>query len=128
MLHELAHLLAGLIFRAQPTGMSLIPRRAGNLWKLGSVSFNRITAFNAMPVALAPLGLVAMAYWIAINWFSWNAPSLSTTLLLYGLLFILLYNALPSRQDLRIAFNWKSILLYLPMAAILAVYFNRQIP
>jgi hypothetical protein len=128
MLHELAHLFVGLIFRAQPTGISLIPRRAGKCWNLGSVSFNRITAFNAMPVALAPLGLVAMAYWIAINWFSWHAPSFSTTLLLYALLFILLYNALPSRQDLRVAFNWKSILLYLPLAATLAVYFTWQIP
>ncbi len=128
ILHELAHLLIGLLFRAQPTGMTLIPRRAGNFWKLGSVSFKRITAFNAIPVALAPLGLVAMAYWIAINWFNWHAPSLSTTLLLYALLFIILYNALPSRQDLRVAFNWKSILLYLPLAATLAVYFTWQIP
>ncbi len=124
LLHEFAHLLAGLIFRAQPTGISLIPRKAGNAWKLGSVSFNRITPFNAMPVALAPLSLVAIAYWVAINWFSWHAASLSTTLLLYALLFILLYNALPSRQDLRVAFNWKSLLLYLPLGAILAGYFS----
>ena len=121
--HELAHLIAGIIFRAKPAGLSLIPHRDGNRWRLGSVRFARITAINAVPVALAPLGLAGLAYWIVCNWFDWYAPTFAMTLALYAVVFMLLYNSLPSRQDLRIACNLKSFLLYSPLILTLAVYF-----
>ena len=63
----------------------------------------------SLPSASPPL-----AWLVASNWFSWYRPSLTATLALYAALFVLLYNSLPSRQDLRVAFNWKSILIYLP--------------
>jgi hypothetical protein len=126
ILHELAHLLAGVVFRARPAGMSLVPHRDGNGWRLGSVSFRRITAVNAVPVALAPLGLAVLACWFARQWFSWYKPSFSATLALYGSVFFLLYNALPSRRDLCVAFNWRSILLYSPLLAALACYITWQ--
>ncbi len=118
ILHELAHLIVGLLFRARPTGFSLWPERIGNSWRLGSVSFARLTAVNSLPVALAPLGLIGVAYLLMQNWFKIFSPSLSTTLALYAALYILLYNALPSRQDLRIASNWRSVLLYLLLGLI----------
>lgn len=126
ILHEAAHLLVGLLLRAQPTGISLMPKRDGNGWRLGSAQFRRITAINAVPVALAPLGLAGVAYWLACHWFSWCAPSLPAMLGLYGSFFVLLYNALPSRQDLRVACTWRSILLYAPLAAVMIVYFLRS--
>jgi hypothetical protein len=112
ILHELAHLLVGMLFRAGPTGFSLVPRRKANAWRLGSVTFARITAINAVPVALAPLGLAGVAVWVAWRWPSWYPPSLTTTIALYAALYFLLYNALPSRQDLRVACNWRSLLFY----------------
>lgn len=112
ILHELSHLLVGLIFRAEPLGISLLPRRDGKRWCLGSVRFSRITPWNAVPVALAPLSLAGVAYLVAIFWFSWFEATLATTLGLYAVIFILLYNALPSTQDLRVAGNWRSLLLY----------------
>jgi hypothetical protein len=127
ILHEAAHLVVGLLLQARPTGISLLPHRDGNGWRLGSVGFRRITAFNAVPVALAPLSLIGVAYWLARNWFTWQAPSLPATLGLYGCVFILLYNALPSRQDLRVACSWRSLLLYVPLAAALVFYFLRPL-
>lgn len=112
ILHEVAHLLAGLLFRAQPVGFSLVPRRRCNGWVLGSVVFRKITALNAVPVALAPLGLVFVAYVVWQSWGLWFEPALSTTIWLFVLMFILLYNAAPSLQDLKVACNWKSLLLY----------------
>ena len=112
LLHESAHLLIGIIFFAGPKNISLIPRRTGKSWRLGSAGFSRINAVNAVPVALAPLGLALIAWLVARNWFHWFRPSLGSTLALYVLLFILLYNSLPSRQDLRVACNWKSVMLY----------------
>ena len=70
VLHELAHLLVGTLLRAGPTGFSLLPHREGRYWRLGSVSFARITPFNAVPVAFAPLGLAGLAYWCARSWFA----------------------------------------------------------
>lgn len=122
ILHELAHLLVGTVLGAGPRGMTLVPRRDGSGWRLGSVSFSRITALNAVPVALAPLGLAGVAYLIARYWSAWFRGSLATTLTLYAACFVLLYNALPSRQDLRVACNWKSLLLYVPLAAGIAAW------
>jgi hypothetical protein len=119
MLHELAHLLVGILLRARPTRLSLMPRRVGNYWHLGSVSFSHITAFNAVPIAFAPLILAGIAYVAVLNWFFWFNPAFSTTLALYGTLFVLVYNALPSRQDLRVACNWRSLLFYLPLLALI---------
>jgi hypothetical protein len=127
ILHEAAHLLVGLMLRARPTGISLLPRREGNGWRLGSIGFRRITAFNALPVALAPLGLIGVAFWLARHWFTWLAQSLPATLALYCCVFVLLYNSLPSRQDLRVACTWRSLLLYVPLAAVLAGYFLRPL-
>ena len=120
ILHELAHLTAGILLRARPTGFSLIPRRRGREWRLGSVSFSHITPLNAVPIALAPHCLAGIAWLVAYNWFFWLRPTLAATLLLYATLFLLLYNACPSRQDLRIACNWRSLLIYLPLLSLLA--------
>jgi len=111
-LHELAHLLAGVLLRAQPAGFSLIPQRRGGGWTLGSVVFRRVTAFNAVPIAFAPFGLVPLAYYLYRHWFGWLPVTLANTLYLYTAVFLLVSNALPSRQDVRVAGNWKSVLLY----------------
>jgi hypothetical protein len=126
MLHEAAHLAAGILFRARPTAVSLIPRRDGNRWQLGSVRFARITAVNALPIALAPLALAGIAWLTAMNWFHWAPPTLASTLGLYATLFVLLYNALPSRQDLRVAANWQCLLLYLPILIIAVICLYRS--
>jgi hypothetical protein len=123
ILHELSHLLVGILFRAQPTNISLIPRRSGTCWQLGAVRFARITAVNAVPIACAPLGLALVAYLVANSWFTWLHSSLTITLALYTVLFILLYNALPSRQDLRVATNWRSLVLYGSILALVAALY-----
>jgi hypothetical protein len=71
ILHELAHLVIGILLRARPTNISLIPRRRGNSWQLGSVSFTRMTAFNTVPISLAPLLLAGLAWLVAYNWYQW---------------------------------------------------------
>lgn len=113
VLHELAHLAVGTLLRAGPCGFSLVPRRRGNgRWALGSVSFRRVTAVSALPVGLAPLGLVPLAWLLWRHWFTWLPATLQNTLLLYAAVCLLAGNALPSRQDLRVAANWRSLLLY----------------
>ncbi len=122
VLHELSHLAAGLIFRASPYDFNLLPERSSKGWILGSVKFGRVTAFNAVPIALAPLGLVPLAYYVYLQWFGWFSPTLPNTLELYALIFVLIYNSLPSRQDMRIACNWKSVILYGSISGILGYF------
>lgn len=106
VLHELAHFLMGILLRADPDSFNIIPqRRLDGRWTLGSVAFRRVTAFNAVPIAFAPLGLVPLAFYVYQSWFDWLPLTLANTLTLYVTVFLLMYNALPSRQDVRIACN-----------------------
>lgn len=113
VLHELAHLAVGTLLRAEPSRFSLVPRRRGDgRWALGSVSFRRVTAVNAVPIAFAPFGLIPLAWLLWRHWFAWLPATLASTLFLYAAVCLLVDNALPSRQDLRVAANWRSLLLY----------------
>ena len=112
LLHEIMHLVVGVALFAKPVGFSLLPHRQDGGWQLGAVSFSRLNAINSLPVGLAPVSLVAIAYFLFLNWHFWFTASLFSTLCLYAILFILTYNAMPSWQDLRIAFNIKGIALY----------------
>ncbi|TFW30997.1 hypothetical protein [Massilia horti] len=65
--HELAHFSVGLLTNAEPTGLTIIPRRRGKLWELGSVTFANLRWYNAAPAALAPVLVLlvplAFAWW-----------------------------------------------------------------
>ena len=52
--HELSHFSVGLPLGAEPVGFTIIPRRNGRTWELGSVSFANLRWYNAAPAALAP--------------------------------------------------------------------------
>lgn len=113
LLHEICHLVVGMALFAGPSGFSLIPKSDGNgKWVMGSVRFRKLNALNSLPIGLAPLLLVAIAFNVYHHWDEWFAPSLGSILCLYLVLFLLLYESLPSGQDMKVAFNWKSIFLY----------------
>ena len=63
LLHELMHLLVGLILLARPVALNLWPQRQGHEWHFGSVSFTGLNLVNAAPVAYAPL-LLLYAAWL----------------------------------------------------------------
>lgn len=67
MCHELAHFVAGLLTGARPGSLTIIPRRKGANWQLGSVTLTRVRWYNAAPAALAPFLIIlipfAVAWW-----------------------------------------------------------------
>jgi len=65
MCHELAHYLAGLLTGAAPGAFTIIPRRKGANWQLGSVTLNRVRWYNAAPAALAPLLIILIPFAVA---------------------------------------------------------------
>lgn len=82
-LHELAHFTVGLLLRAKPVDVDLWPRREGDSWVLGSVSFAHLTLLNSAFVSMAPLllfglGVLFWRYWAVPafdghNWVEWFA-------------------------------------------------------
>lgn len=101
--HELVHLMVGFLLLAKPAGFSLRPKRVGEGWALGSVSFRKINIFNGAFVALAPLLLLPLAwlcltglaapFWANHQWGGWLATGYFTSTLLLA--------AIPSPQDIK---------------------------
>lgn len=63
--HELAHFVAGLVTGARPASFTVIPRRVGQHWELGSVMLTRVRWYNAAPAALAPLLVILLPLAVA---------------------------------------------------------------
>jgi hypothetical protein len=84
--HELAHFAVGLLTGAEPINFSIIPRRAGRSWELGSVTFANLRWYNAAPAALAPflvlLVPLAVAWWRTRGDWTFGPADLALTLLL----------------------------------------------
>ena len=84
--HELAHFSVGLLLNAEPTGLSVVPRRHGRTWELGSVTFANLRWYNAAPAALAPLLVLALplavAWWRTRGGWRFGPVDLGLTLLL----------------------------------------------
>lgn len=72
--HELMHAIVGFLLGAKPVDMSLFPRKEGDRWVLGSVSFERMNLLNSAPVAMAPLLLFYVGAFLGK---AWMAPSLA---------------------------------------------------
>lgn len=101
--HELCHLCIGSLLNGQPGHFTLLPRREDQTWVMGSVSFAHVRWYNAFFLGMAPLMLLPAAYGLLV-WRIAGHPSFTWRegLWLY-LIANLVYAALPSWQDLRIA-------------------------
>ena len=104
--HELCHWVVGKALNGQPVHFTVIPRREGRGYVLGSVGFVNLRWYNAFFVGMAPLLLLPAAYLLflwrlgarpVIGW-----PEAAMVFLLASLIF----GAVPSVQDLRIAGRW----------------------
>lgn len=101
--HELCHLSVGGLLNGQPTRFSVLPRREGRSWVMGSVTFAHVRWYNAFFLGAAPLLLLPAAYGI-LAWRLGGHPAVgwNEAFWLY-LTANLVYASLPSWQDLRIA-------------------------
>ncbi len=101
--HEACHWLVGQLLNAQPVHFTVLRRREGHGFVLGAVAFRHLRWYNAFFVGLAPLLLLPLAYGLLL-WRLGSQPVLgwSEAAFLF-LLANLVFAALPSWQDLRIA-------------------------
>jgi hypothetical protein len=101
--HELCHWIMGILLNGRPVHFTVVPRREGRGFVLGSVAFANLRWYNAFFIGLAPLLLLPAAYGL-FRWrlgsqpvFGW--PEAGIVFVLANLAF----GAIPSWQDLRIA-------------------------
>jgi hypothetical protein len=104
ILHELAHLVVGLLTNARPVNFSVLPRRgAGRQWILGSVSFANIRWYNAAFVGLAPILIVLVPVIVAVFRVQFGAPYGWMDVAIAALIAPAFLSFLPSGADLLVA-------------------------
>lgn len=104
-LHELAHYIVALILNGKPKGISIIPRKEGNGYILGTVNCRNITWYNKSLIGLAPLLIFVFIYYMDIYFFTYFQDNLYTQLLYMYLVVMLLSSAIPSSTDFKVAFE-----------------------
>jgi len=116
--HELSHLLFSVLANGRPSGMRLWPRRGARGYVLGSVTCNNVRWYNGWLIGLAPLALLPFAV-LLLRWRVHSAPAVALAELVwaYGIASLTLA-ALPSWQDLRIAFTSSGLMLVLAAVAV----------
>jgi len=104
VMHELMHFCVGLLLLAKPASFNLLPRRIGDQWHFGSVSFTGLNLFNAAPVAYAPLLLMGAAWFSFQHWMVpfMQAQQYTETILCGYLIACALYYSLPSVTDIKV--------------------------
>ena len=101
--HEFCHWMVGKLLNGRPVRFTVIPKRAEQGLVLGSVALSNLRWYNAFFIGLAPLLLLGAAYGL----FAWSLgghPGLGWREA--GAVFVLanlLFGAVPSWQDLRVA-------------------------
>jgi hypothetical protein len=101
--HEFCHWLVGLLLNGRPVHFTVFPKRQGRGFVLGSVTLSNLRWYNAFFIGLAPLLLAPAAYGLFL-WRLGDHPVLGWGEA--GAVYVLanlLFGAIPSWQDLRIA-------------------------
>lgn len=123
LLHELMHCIVGGLLGAKPVALDLAPRRVGDRWILGSVSFARINILNAAPTAFAPLLMLPIAGWLFQHWMVpvFVAGNYAEWVLAGYLVGCCVFSCLPSWIDIRLgatsALVWSGFVFVLWYAA-----------
>lgn len=115
--HELLHLLVGLLLNGKPVHVSLWPRKAGpGQWVLGSVGFANLRWYNAVFIGLAPLLAVAAAMLLAPAPGGWLPGA--DDFRYWALAAPVLAMSLPSATDLKQAMkSWPIVCLVMALPA-----------
>lgn len=108
-IHELLHLMVGLLLNGKPVSMSLWPRRSSQgQWILGAVGFVHLRWYNAVFIALAPLLAIVVAMLLTPVPSGWS-PRMED-LEHWAIAAPILAMCLPSSTDLRMAMkSWPII-------------------
>jgi hypothetical protein len=110
VVHELMHWVVGLVTLGSPENLRVFPEPAGEDGQvLGSVEFNNVGWWNALPIGIAPLLAFPLALMAADRMtFAWTWQSA----LIIWILASIVSQCWPSPADWRIAFSRKMGVLF----------------
>ncbi|TCV88979.1 hypothetical protein [Sulfurirhabdus autotrophica] len=123
--HELSHFLLGALTFGRPRNFSIIPKRQGEGYVLGSVSLANVRWYNGLFIGFAPLLLLPAA----ILLIKWRVASHPVVYFAHELLWVycaanLIHGCIPSTQDIRIAAV--SVWWVLPVMAVAGYFYLIQ--
>lgn len=99
-MHELSHFAVAYLTGGRPSSFNIRPRRTAGGWVLGSV--NAIpTVLSTAPTALAPLGWLAVGYYVLVLWHF--RPVWVPEYLIVVVLYACSAACTPSWQDIMVA-------------------------
>ncbi len=117
-LHELTHLIVGLLTNAKPSKASIIPhKQEDGSWRLGSVTFNNIRWYNGALVGLSPLLLGLVFTPLIPSQWAFSHTQIKDLLVWLAMAYII-PSAIPSSQDFKVA-----IASLIPVAVICGITF-----
>lgn len=130
LFHELAHLVVSIITYGKPTWFSIFPSKQRNEmnetvgYTLGYVSSKNLQWYNVFLVAMAPLLLLPLSYWIYLHFFDYFDKSIISMLSYIFIIISLLFSSIPSSTDFKLVFNKRIIQnLIVPVVIILLLFY-----
>lgn len=123
--HELAHLLISLLMFGKPTKVSLLPSKTEKGYQLGYVESSNIRWYNALPISLAPLLLLVLAFYFNKLFFVYVDENIYTYIAYLFIIITLIENAIPSGQDFKVAFSNIGFIVYIAAAAAYLYYVEK---
>ena len=123
LLHELAHFIVALVTNGKPRGLSLIPEQTVNGVVLGKMLSANTRWYNGTLIALAPLLLWGLAYWVFFTFVLQETNTLVLAVKIY-LLASLIEGGLPSPSDFRLAAKYAAVPLLITAAIAALIYFR----
>ncbi|KDN94678.1 hypothetical protein [Hydrogenovibrio marinus] len=103
--HETSHAIVSIFTFGKMTRFSIIPRRAGDKWVFGSIECANLNNFNAFPIAMAPLILLATPYFLG-EIYAGHQLNVYFAAALWSITGIVCQASVPSAQDFKVAFTY----------------------
>ena len=94
------------------------------IWTNGEVECKNITFYNAGAISLAPLLLFVLGYFVYADFFSYVQNNFTTNILYYVLLSSIVSSAIPSKQDIKVAFFGSLSVLFIAGSALFIYLFK----
>lgn len=116
--HELMHWGVALLLNGRPESFRVIPQRRNEGYVLGAVRCANVRWYNGLFIGLAPLAWLAVAVTL-LDWRTRGVAAIGMRELLWAyIIACLVYAAIPSWQDIKVALvsSWLLVTLSIVMA------------
>ena len=128
LLHELCHLLVGLVLNAKPVSFDILPKKVDKEVVFGSVSFKNLRWYNVFFTSFAPLLIVPIVFLLKELFFLLKFNGVFYSYLYFYLFITFLYASIPSQKDISVFLkNYLAVLIAFALIVIAFFIFEKQL-